>query len=49
MADPNRGEIWSADLGIGRGHEQTGLLHRALKAHGIYMEDVSPGNIAFAD
>jgi mRNA interferase MazF len=24
MADPNRGEIWPADLGIGRGHEQTG-------------------------
>ena len=24
MADPNRGEIWLADLGIGRGHEQSG-------------------------
>ncbi len=24
MADPIRGEIWLADLGIGRGHEQTG-------------------------
>jgi mRNA interferase MazF len=24
MADPIRGEIWPADLGIGRGHEQTG-------------------------
>lgn len=24
MADPNRGEIWLADLGTGRGHEQSG-------------------------
>jgi mRNA interferase MazF len=24
MADPNRGEIWLADLGTGRGHEQGG-------------------------
>jgi mRNA interferase MazF len=24
MADPSRGEIWLADLGTGRGHEQTG-------------------------
>lgn len=24
MADPCRGEIWLADLGSGRGHEQTG-------------------------
>jgi mRNA interferase MazF len=24
MADPNRGEIWPADLGTGRGHEQSG-------------------------
>jgi mRNA interferase MazF len=24
MADPNRGEIWLADLGAGRGHEQSG-------------------------
>ncbi len=24
MADPSRGEIWLADLGIGRGHEQSG-------------------------
>ena len=24
MADPVRGEIWSADLGGGRGHEQAG-------------------------
>ncbi len=24
MADPNRGEIWLADLGTGRGHEQAG-------------------------
>src|SRR6266702_5824575 len=24
MADPIRGEIWLADLGTGRGHEQTG-------------------------
>jgi mRNA interferase MazF len=24
MADPSRGEIWLADLGAGRGHEQTG-------------------------
>src|SRR5205823_12239568 len=24
MADPIRGEIWLADLGIGRGHEQSG-------------------------
>lgn len=24
MADPNRGEIWVADLGTGRGHEQAG-------------------------
>jgi mRNA interferase MazF len=24
MADPNRGEIWLADLGMGRGHEQSG-------------------------
>ena len=24
MADPNRGEIWLADLGIGLGHEQMG-------------------------
>jgi len=24
MADPSRGEIWLADLGTGRGHEQAG-------------------------
>lgn len=24
MADPNRGEIWLVDLGIGSGHEQAG-------------------------
>jgi mRNA interferase MazF len=24
MADPSRGEIWLADLGTGRGHEQSG-------------------------
>jgi mRNA-degrading endonuclease toxin of MazEF toxin-antitoxin module len=24
MADPIRGEIWLADLGTGRGHEQSG-------------------------
>src|SRR5262249_17402166 len=24
MADPSRGEIWLADLGAGRGHEQAG-------------------------
>ncbi|HJT75616.1 MAG TPA: type II toxin-antitoxin system PemK/MazF family toxin [Gemmataceae bacterium] len=24
MADPSRGEIWLADLGAGRGHEQSG-------------------------
>src|SRR5439155_22059413 len=24
MADPSRGEIWLADLGTGRGHEQIG-------------------------
>src|SRR5438045_839243 len=24
MADPNRGEIWLVDLGMGRGHEQAG-------------------------
>jgi mRNA interferase MazF len=24
MADPNRGEVWIADLGTGRGHEQSG-------------------------
>ena len=24
MADPRRGEIWLADLGTGRGHEQAG-------------------------
>jgi len=24
MADPNRGEIWLVDLGIGRAHEQAG-------------------------
>ena len=24
MADPSRGEIWLADLGTGRGHEQGG-------------------------
>jgi mRNA interferase MazF len=24
MADPGRGEIWLADLGAGRGHEQSG-------------------------
>ena len=24
MADPHRGEIWLADLGSGRGHEQSG-------------------------
>jgi mRNA interferase MazF len=24
MADPNRGEIWLADLGAGHGHEQSG-------------------------
>jgi mRNA interferase MazF len=24
MADPSRGEIWLADLGTARGHEQTG-------------------------
>jgi mRNA interferase MazF len=24
MADPGRGEIWLADLGTGRGHEQSG-------------------------
>lgn len=24
MADPNQGEIWLADLGAGRGHEQSG-------------------------
>jgi mRNA interferase MazF len=24
MADPNRGDIWLADLGTGRGHEQSG-------------------------
>ena len=24
MADPMRGEIWLAELGIGRGHEQSG-------------------------
>jgi mRNA interferase MazF len=24
MADPSRGEIWLADLGSGRGHEQAG-------------------------
>ena len=24
MADPMRGEIWLADLGSGRGHEQAG-------------------------
>lgn len=24
MADPNRGEIWLADLATGRGHEQSG-------------------------
>jgi len=24
MADPNRGEIWLADLGTGQGHEQAG-------------------------
>src|SRR6266436_8326082 len=24
MADPTRGDIWLADLGTGRGHEQTG-------------------------
>ena len=24
MADPSRGEIWPADLGTGRGHEQAG-------------------------
>jgi mRNA interferase MazF len=24
MADPNRGEVWLADLGVGRGHEQSG-------------------------
>lgn len=24
MTDPNRGEIWLADLGTGRGHEQSG-------------------------
>ena len=24
MADPNRVEIWLADLGTGRGHEQAG-------------------------
>jgi mRNA interferase MazF len=24
MADPNRGDIWPADLGTGRGHEQFG-------------------------
>jgi len=24
MVDPNRGEIWLADLGSGRGHEQSG-------------------------
>ena len=24
MPDPRRGEIWLADLGTGRGHEQTG-------------------------
>jgi mRNA interferase MazF len=28
MADPGRGEIWLADLGTGRGHEQTG--HRPV-------------------
>jgi mRNA interferase MazF len=28
MADPIRGEIWLADLGTGRGHEQTG--HRPV-------------------
>jgi mRNA interferase MazF len=24
MADPTRGEIWLVDLGVGRGHEQSG-------------------------
>jgi mRNA interferase MazF len=24
MSDPSRGEIWLADMGTGRGHEQTG-------------------------
>ena len=24
MADPSRGEIWLAELGTGRGHEQAG-------------------------
>jgi mRNA interferase MazF len=24
MADPSRGEVWPADLGSGRGHEQAG-------------------------
>jgi mRNA interferase MazF len=24
MADPNRGDVWLADLGTGRGHEQSG-------------------------